>query len=177
MMESQPELVLVAKALNENSLEAILIGNMAAALHGAPVATIDIDLFFRKTPRNMQKLKLVADALEAVILRRYYPASRVTRLRRQRDGLQLNFFNRIAGKTFYDGIRARADVHHICGQRLLAATPDDIIRIKGAADKSAALKRESDRALIELIRYRLSLPPEKRLNCLRRKIGLRATCL
>jgi hypothetical protein len=43
--------------------------------------------------------------------------------------------------------------------------------------KSAALKLESDRALIELIRYRLSLPPEKRLNCLRRKIGLRATCL
>jgi hypothetical protein len=49
---------------------------------------------------------------------------------------------------------------------------------KNAADeKSAALLQESDRALIELIRYRLSLPPEKRLNCLRRKIGLRATCL
>jgi len=46
-----------------------------------------------------------------------------------------------------------------------------------AFDKSAALKRESDRALIELIRFRLLLPPEKRLNCLRRKIGLRATCL
>jgi hypothetical protein len=46
-----------------------------------------------------------------------------------------------------------------------------------AAEKSTALKLESDRALIELIRYRLSLPPEKRLNVLRRKIGLRATCL
>jgi hypothetical protein len=46
-----------------------------------------------------------------------------------------------------------------------------------AADKSAALKRESDRALTALIRYRLSLPPEMRLNVLRRKIGLRATCL
>jgi hypothetical protein len=45
------------------------------------------------------------------------------------------------------------------------------------AERSAALKLESDRALIELIRYRLSLPPEKRLNVLRRKIGLRATCL
>ena len=46
-----------------------------------------------------------------------------------------------------------------------------------AKDRSAALKLESDRALIDLIRYRLSLPPEKRLNVLRRKIGLRATCL
>jgi hypothetical protein len=48
---------------------------------------------------------------------------------------------------------------------------------QSAADASAALKLESDRALLDLIRYRLSLPPEKRLNCLRRKIGLRATCL
>ena len=44
-------------------------------------------------------------------------------------------------------------------------------------DTGAALKLESDRALLDLIRFRLSLPPEKRLNCLRRKIGLRATCL
>ena len=42
---------------------------------------------------------------------------------------------------------------------------------------SEALRLESDRALVELIRYRLSLPPEKRLNVLRREIGLRATCL
>jgi hypothetical protein len=48
---------------------------------------------------------------------------------------------------------------------------------ESASEKSAALKRESDRALTALIRYRLSLAPEKRLNCLRRKIGLRATCL
>ena len=46
-----------------------------------------------------------------------------------------------------------------------------------SSDRSVALKRESDRALTALIRYRLSLSPEKRLNCLRRKIGLRATCL
>jgi hypothetical protein len=46
-----------------------------------------------------------------------------------------------------------------------------------AADAREALRLESDRALLESIRHRLSLPPEKRLNCLRRKIGLRATCL
>lgn len=48
-----------------------------------------------------------------------------------------------------------------------------------AARKAAseALRLESDRSLTELIRFRLSLPPEKRLNVLRRKIGLRATAL
>ena len=46
-----------------------------------------------------------------------------------------------------------------------------------AKQRAEALKKESDRALTELIRYRLALPPEMRLNVLRKKIGLRATCL
>ena len=99
-MDAQPELALVAKALNEHALEAILIGNMAAALHGAPVSTIDIDLFFRKTPRNMQKLKRVAEVPGAVILRPYYPVSALFRLQRQSDGLQIDFAGHI------DGVRA-----------------------------------------------------------------------
>jgi hypothetical protein len=48
---------------------------------------------------------------------------------------------------------------------------------KAAVGKRSALRLESDRALTDLIRQRLALPPEKRLNCLRVKIGLRATCL
>jgi hypothetical protein len=51
------------------------------------------------------------------------------------------------------------------------------MRKKQLAEKRSALAKESERALIELIRYRLSLPPEKRLNCLRKKIGLIATAL
>jgi hypothetical protein len=77
----------------------------------------------------------------------------------------------IDGVKSYEGVRGRAGLYQIGGQKLLAASLDDIIR------SSAALKQKSDRALNALIRYRLSLPPEKRLNCLRRKVGLRATCL
>jgi len=198
-MDSQPELALLAKALDDHGLEAILIGNMAAALQGAPVSAIDIDLFFRLTPRNMQKLKRIATALEAVILRPYYPVLAFFRLQRESDGLQIDFLWRIDGVLSYEGVRGRADLYEIGGRRLLAASADDIILSKRAAGaapperevrhqptrpasaasqrRSAALKHESDRALIESIRYRLSLAPEKRLNCLRRKIGLRATSL
>jgi len=49
--------------------------------------------------------------------------------------------------------------------------------MKKAPPKKTALAKESDRALIDLIHRRLALPPEKRLNVLRKKIGLRATCL
>jgi hypothetical protein len=144
-MDAQPELALVAKALNENRLEAILIGNMAAALHGAPVSTIDIDLFFRKTPRNMQKLKLVAAALDAVILKPYYPVSALFRLHRDRDGLQVDFMGHIDGVQSYEGVRGRAGLYQIGGQKLLAASLDDIIRSKRAAG------REKDRAVIAIL--------------------------
>jgi hypothetical protein len=41
----------------------------------------------------------------------------------------------------------------------------------------AALRRESDRALVELIRRQLALPPEKRTNFLRKRVGLRGSAL
>ena len=138
-MDGQPELALLARALTEHGLEAILIGNMAAALHGAPVSTIDIDLFFRKTPRNMQKLKLVARALEAVILRPYYPVSALFRLQRERDGLQVDFMGHIDGVQSYEGVKGRAGWFQIGGQKLLAASLDDIIRSKRAAGRSKDL--------------------------------------
>ena len=145
MMDAQPELALLARALNEHGLEAILIGNMAAALHGAPVSTIDIDFFFRKTPRNMQKLKRVATALDAVILRPYYPVSALFRLHRERDGLQVDFMGHIDGVKSYEGVRDRADSYEIGGQKLLAASLDDIILSKRAAGRS------KDLAVIDII--------------------------
>ncbi len=136
---------MIAKALNENGLEAILIGNMAAALHGAPVSTIDIDLYFRKTARNMQKLKRVATALEAVILRPYYPVSALFRLQRERDGLQVDFMGYIDGVQSYEGVRARAQKYFVGGHALLTASLDDIISSKRAA------AREKDLAVIDIL--------------------------
>jgi predicted nucleotidyltransferase len=144
-MDAQPELALLAKALNENRLEAILIGNMAAALHGAPVSTIDIDLYFRKTPANMRKLKRVATALDAVILRPYYPASALYRLQRDRDGLQIDFMGQIDGVKSYESVRGHAASYEIGGQKLLAASLDDIIRSKRAAG------RAKDLAVIDIL--------------------------
>ena len=51
-MDAQPILARIAKALARARLEAVLIGNAGAALHGAPVTTLDFDFFFRDTPAN-----------------------------------------------------------------------------------------------------------------------------
>jgi hypothetical protein len=47
----------VGRRLHDVGLEAVLIGNAAAALRGAPVTTVDLDFLFRRTPRSIAKLK------------------------------------------------------------------------------------------------------------------------
>ena len=47
-MDAGPLLDSVAVALAEVKLEAILIGNAAAAIQGAPVTTMDFDFMFRE---------------------------------------------------------------------------------------------------------------------------------
>ena len=49
-------------------------------------------------------------------------------------------------------------------------------RVSGNA-QLAALKKESDLALRDLIRRRLALPIEQRTNFLRKRVGFRASCL
>ncbi len=68
-MNATPLLATLLQAMMDERLDAVLIGNAAAAMHGAPVTTLDFDFMFRDTPVNLRKLKRVADAIEATIMR------------------------------------------------------------------------------------------------------------
>jgi hypothetical protein len=74
----------------------------------------------------MQKLKQVASALEAVVLRPYYPVSALFRMHRDRDGLRIDFMGQIDGVQAYEGVRGRAEVYKVGGQQLLVANPADV---------------------------------------------------
>lgn len=138
-------LVEVGRLLQELHLEAVLIGNAGAALQGAPVTTIDLDFLFRKTPRNLTKLKGLARGLDAVVLRPYYPASEMYRVVRERDGLQLDFMATIHGARSFEAVRARAVTIEIDRVPLLVASLADIIRSKRAA------RRPRDLAVLEIL--------------------------
>jgi len=148
-MDARPILLLLARVLTEHRLEAILIGNAAAALQGAPVTTLDFDFLFRKTPANLRKLKAVARALGAVILKPYYPASDLLRLVRDEDSLQVDFMARIHGVRSLARLRSRALRLEFGGHELLVADLADIIRSKRAAG------RPRDRAVLEILRKTL----------------------
>jgi len=144
-MDARPILVTIARLLEQHRLEAVLIGNAAAALHGAPVTTLDFDFLFRKTPVNLRKLKALARSLQAVVLRPYYPASGLYRVVRDADALQLDFMTAIDGIRSFNSLRSRASVVVFGGHSLLVAGLADIVRSKRAAN------RPRDRAVLEIL--------------------------
>ena len=129
-MDAAPFLAEVGRLLNTLHLEAVLIGNAAAALQGAPVTTVDFDFLFRKTPGNLAKLKKLADGLDATILRPYYPVSDLYRVVRDGDGLQLDFMGTVHGVRSVAGLRARASIIDVgggCGVRTGAGRPEEAV--------------------------------------------------
>ena len=134
-MDAKPILVRVAQALREEGLEAVMIGNAAAALQGAPVTTLDIDFFIRKTPANVRKLKRIAAALGATVFTPFYPASGLFRLSRDADALQLDFMTRIEGISSFNRLRSRSISVEIGTERLMVAGLADIIASKRAAGR------------------------------------------
>jgi hypothetical protein len=134
-MNAEPLLTRIARALAENRLDAVMVGNAAAALHGAPVTTLDIDFMFRRTPTNMRKLKAVARSLGASIFRPYYPVSELFRLVNDDQNIQLDFMPRLDGIRSFEGLRDRAASIPFGDSTLLIASLADIIKSKRAAGR------------------------------------------
>jgi predicted nucleotidyltransferase len=144
-MNAVPLLHSVVAALAEVRLEAILIGNAAAAIQGAPVTTVDFDFMFRATPTNLAKLKQFARRLEAMILRPYYPASALYRVVNDQRGLQADFMPVIHGVKSFNSLRSRAQIVELGGHRVWVAHLADIIASKRAAGRSR------DKAVLDIL--------------------------
>jgi NAD(P)-dependent dehydrogenase (short-subunit alcohol dehydrogenase family) len=147
-MTAEPLLELAARLLARHRLDAVLIGNAAAALQGSPVTTVDLDFMFRKTPANLRKLRRMADALDAVVLHPYYPASELYRVMRDRDGLQFDFMAKVDGIASFESLRSPA-LARFGRHELKVASLEDVIRSKKSAN------RAQDRAVLPILRKTL----------------------
>ena len=144
-MNAESFLNIIAKAMDKCRLEAVLIGNAAAALQGAPVTTLDFDFMFRKTSANMKKLKKLADDLDMSMEQPHYPVSGLYRLVNEKTGLQLDFMSTIHGVRSLEGLRSRSCEIKFGGHALWVADLSDIIKSKKAAD------RQQDRAVLDVL--------------------------
>lgn len=145
IMDAGPLLESVVAALEEVGLEAILIGNAAAAIQGSPVTTVDFDFMFRTTPINLAKLKKFAKRMDAMILRPYYPVSALYRVMNDDRGLQADFMPAIHGVKSFNSLRSRAGKIRLGGHHLWVANLSDIIASKRAAG------RPRDKAVLEIL--------------------------
>jgi hypothetical protein len=157
-MNAKPLLNRIASAFAMHRLEAVMVGNAAAALHGAPVTTLDVDFMFRKTPANMKKLKAVAKEFAAEIFQPYYPASALFRLMNEDQGLQLDFMSVLHGVRSFEGLRSRSTSVQFGEHDLKIAALADIIKSKRAAG------RERDLAVLEVLEKTLEAQQRKERN-------------
>ncbi|MCO6431353.1 MAG: hypothetical protein J5J00_10870 [Deltaproteobacteria bacterium] len=148
-MNASSLLAKIAAAMHKVRLEAVMVGNAAAALHGSPVTTVDFDFVFRETAVNLKKLRALADHFKGEIVRPYYPASALYRLTNPRIGLQLDFMPRIEGIRSFAGLRSRATAVRFGSHNILLADLRDIIKSKRAAG------RPQDKAVLRLLEITL----------------------
>jgi predicted nucleotidyltransferase len=148
-MTAEPLLTLAARLLAKHRLDAVLIGNAAAALQGAPVTTEDLDFFMRRTPLNVKKLRAIAADLGVSLEQPFHPASHLYRMVRAADHLQFDFMVVIAGIRSFEGVKVRASIVEFGGNPLRVAALEDVIRSKEAAGRLV------DRAVLPVLRRTL----------------------
>lgn len=125
----------VMRAVHSVQLDAVLIGNAAAALVGVPVTTQDIDLFVRDTPRNHGKIKQLVSALGDHVRasRPFEPASRMIRV----EGLavDVDFVFGLSSRAKFESVKARGHSVDVEGVEVRIADLKDVVEAKRAAGR------------------------------------------
>ena len=147
-MDAKDPLLKVAKAFKQCRLEAILIGNAAAALQGAPVTTVDFDFMYRKTPLNSEKLKDVAKLLGGTISEPFALSS-MKRLVAP-GGIFVDFLSVVDGVKSFASLKSRSSKVKFEEYSINLSSLEDIIKSKEIC------ARNKDLAVIELLKQTLS---------------------
>lgn len=147
----------VLSVLRDHRVRYVLIGGIAAAIHGSPYVTTDVDVTPQLDPENLQRLSAALLALDARIRTEGVPeglpfAHDAESLARStiwnlttRFG-DVDLVLRPAGTDGYDDLTRDADDLEILGVEVRVASLADVVRSKAAAG------REKDRAQLPLLR-------------------------
>jgi hypothetical protein len=137
-------------------LDAVVIGNSASMLNGAPVTTQDIDLLIRDTRLNRRKLSRFADEIGGSVPMPVSDLSRVEWIEgRLAVPIEIHY-DRLSGGLTFSSVRSRARIVVVGDEKLRVAALGDVIRSKQAAG------RPKDRAVLPILRDTLAV--QKRLR-------------
>jgi len=64
-MEPSVDYLAILRTLHQHEVEFIIVGGVCAVLHGAPLATFDLDVVHSREPRNLTRLMAALEELNA----------------------------------------------------------------------------------------------------------------
>ena len=145
----------ILRRLNASGVRYVLIGGLAAKVHGSPTLTVDLDICYARDRDNLERLAAVLGGLGAVL--RGAPPDLPSRpdaetLRRgdtftlRTDLGDLDVLGVPAGTAGFDELTSNASPTEIAdGLSVPVASLDDLIRMKRAAG------RPKDRVELEIL--------------------------
>ena len=142
------------RALHGAGVEFVLIGGVAARLHGSPSLTRDVDICHARDAGNLERLAVLLRDLHARLRGVDDEVPLILDQRTLQAGSSFTFSTDLgdidilavpAGVSGFDELARSAETVDLDGITVLVATLDDLIRMKRAAG------RAKDRAEVEIL--------------------------
>ncbi len=158
MTESSPDFEALLRVLAQHHVDFIVVGGVCGVLHGAGIATFDLDVVHSRTPENVERLLAALDALGACYrgqgTRRITPqASHLSSPEHQLLMTQcgpLDLLGAIGAGLGYDALLSQTVEMEIePGARVRVLNLEALIKIK------EELGHEKDKAVLAILRRTL----------------------
>ena len=135
-MNATPYLNELARWFSILKLDAVMIGNAAAVVHGAPVTTLDVDFMIEHTDENYRKLAFLAQQLNCQFIEMKLPGDNyMYRLKHRDDLVLLDFMYAAAGIKSFEAVKQNGTVVLFGEHPLTVASLEDILASKRAAGR------------------------------------------
>ncbi len=146
MTEPAPfEPLLALRALHDGGVEFVLIGGVAARLHGSPSLTRDVDICYARDIGNLERLAAVLRRLNVRLRGVDDDLPFILDVRTLQAGASFTFATDLgdidvlavpAGVAGFDDLAGSAEVMELDGFTVRVATLDDLIRMKRATGRA-----------------------------------------
>jgi hypothetical protein len=134
----------ILRVLNAHQVKFVVVGGVSGNLHGSTTLTEDIDIAYARDRQNLERLAGALRDLRATL--RGAPKGLPFKLDAAtlRAGLNFTFSTRLgpldcigeaAGGFTYDNLIGNAELYPLSGMTVVAASLDDLIRMKRAAGR------------------------------------------
>ena len=149
-MNAGPYLEEIARRFSAINLDAVMIGNAAAAINGAPVTTLDVDFTLEQTDDNYKKLALLAQQMDYRFVELKLVDDRyMYRLMHQSEAFVIDFVFAPKGLDSYSSVKKRSSKVLFGDHGLQIASLEDVIASKRAA------ARKKDLAILPVLEMTL----------------------